>query len=168
MRFNARLFWLLAVIYLIASAAYTVWVMQEPYATDIQSGIGGFKFEIIGTAALAMLSIMSAFIAFYLGKTAKNQGPVPEDNPTAKISDGEAEVGFFNAWSWWPFFLGLFAAFVFASFAVGWWPFFLGLFAAFVFASFAVGWWLFIIGLPLALVALIGFVFENYRGQYAH
>jgi hypothetical protein len=91
---------------------------------------------------------MSAFIAFYLQKTARSQGQAPEDNPEAKISDGDSEVGFFNAFSWWPFFLGLFGGFVFASLAVG--------------------WWLFFIGLPLALVSLVGFVFENSRGQYAH
>jgi len=148
MRFNARLFWFLAGFYLLAAAGYIYWVMAEPFANNIESGIGGFRFEIIGTAALAMLSIMSMFIAFYLGKTDKNQGLAPEDNPTAKISDGESEIGFFNPWSWWPFFLGLFGALVFASFAIG--------------------WWLFFIGLPLSLVALIGFVFENYRGQHAH
>lgn len=150
MRTQARLFWLLAAIYLVVAAGYTAWVMLEPYGSVITDGpaLFGYKFEIIGTAALAMLSIMSAFIAFYLGKTHRTQGPVPEDNPKAKISDGESEIGFFNAFSWWPFFLGLFGAVVFASLAVG--------------------WWLFIIGFPLAIVALIGFVFENSRGQYAH
>ena len=150
MRFNSRLFWFLAAFYLIDSVAYTWWMMTEPYEGLTAGGpaLFGAKFEIIGTAALAMLSIMSAFIAFYLGKTARNQGPVPEDNPKANIADGDSEIGFFNAFSWWPFFLGLFGAIVFASLAVG--------------------WWLFFIGFPLALVALIGFVFENNRGQYAH
>ena len=58
------------------------------------------------------------------------------------------EIGFFAPWSWWPFFLGLFGSIVFAALAIG--------------------WWLFFIGFPLALVALIGFVFEFHRGQYAH
>lgn len=150
MRFNSRLFWFLAAFYLIDSAAYTVWMMLDQPYDSVKNDVAlfGGHFEIIGTAALAMLSIMSAFIAFYLGKTNRTQGPVPEDNPTAVISDGESEIGFFNAFSWWPFFLGLFGAMVFASLAVG--------------------WWLFFIGFPLALVALIGFVFENSRGQYAH
>lgn len=150
MRTNARLFWLLAVFYLVVAAGYTAWTMLEPYESITAGGpaLFGYKFEIIGTAALAMLAIMSAFIAFYLQKTARTQGPVPEDNPVAKISDGDAEIGFFNAWSWWPFFLGLFGSIVFASLAVG--------------------WWLFMIGLPLGLIALIGFVFENSRGNYAH
>ncbi|MEN9992739.1 MAG: hypothetical protein RLY83_309 [Actinomycetota bacterium] len=150
MKTNAKLFWLLTAFYALATAGYALVGLWEPYNGLAVGGpsLGTLKVEIIGTAALAMLSLMSAFIAFYLGKTSRSQGPVPEDNPQAKISDGESEIGFFNAWSWWPFFLGLFAAIVFASLAVG--------------------WWLFIIGFPLAIVALVGFVFENSRGQYAH
>ena len=72
----------------------------------------------------------------------------PEDLPEANIEDGEAEVGFYAPWSWWPFALG-----------IG---------SAICFTSLAVGWWLFAIGFPLALIALIGFVFEHSRGQHAH
>ena len=32
----------------------------------------------------------------------------------------------------------------------------------------AIGWWLFLIGLLAVLLSLIGFVFEYYRGLYAH
>lgn len=150
MRTNARLFWLLTVFYILATIGYALVSIQEPYQglETSNPALGELKLEIVGTAAIAMLAIMSAFIAFYLQKTARNQGPVPEDNPTAKISDGDAEIGFFNAWSWWPFFLGLFGSITFASLAVG--------------------WWLFFIGFPLGIIALIGFVFENSRGQYAH
>jgi len=150
MRTNARLFWAGAVFYLISAVGYALVGLWEPYDGLATGGpsIGEWKIEIIGTAALLMLSMMAAFIAFYLGKTHRTQGPVPEDNPQAKISDGDSEIGFFNAWSWWPFFLGLFGAIVFASLAVG--------------------WWLFFIGFPLAIVALIGYVFENSRGQNAH
>jgi hypothetical protein len=104
--------------------------------------------EVIGTAAIGMLVFMSGFIAFYLSKTARVQGPVAEDRLDANIEDGEAEIGFFAPWSWWPFFLGLFGATAFASLAVG--------------------WWLFFIAFPLALVAIIGFVFEHSRGHFAH
>lgn len=150
MRTNARLFWLLTAFYLVATIGYALVGLNEPYNGLATGGpsLGNLKVEIIGTAALAMLTLMSAFIAFYLGKTHRSQGPVPEDNPKALISEGESEIGFFNAFSWWPFFLGLFGALVFASLAVG--------------------WWLFMIAFPLAIVALIGFVFENSRGQYAH
>ena len=62
--------------------------------------------------------------------------------------DGDFEQGYFAPWSWWPFLIGGFGALVFLSLAVG--------------------WWLFFIGFPLALIALIGFVFERSRGQLAH
>jgi hypothetical protein len=105
-------------------------------------------FEPIGTAALTMTALMSLFLAFYLKNTAKRQGPVAEDLEDARIEDGESEIGFFAPWSWWPLFLGLFCSIAFAALAVG--------------------WWLFFIAVPLALVALIGFVFERSRGLFAH
>jgi hypothetical protein len=150
MRTNAWLFGLGAIFYAGAAVAYAIFGLWEPYQGLSSGGpsIGGLKIEIVGTAALLMLSMMAAFISFYLAKTHKSQGPLPEDNNNAKISDGESEIGFFNAFSWWPLFLGLFASIVFASLAVG--------------------WWLFFIGMPLGLIALVGFVFENSRGQYSH
>jgi hypothetical protein len=137
MRTNARLFWLLTVFYIVADAGYIL-------ASESFFG----KLEVIGSAAIAMLVFMSGFIAFYLQKTHRVQGPVPEDRLDANIEDGDTEIGFFAPWSWWPFFLGTFAALAFASLAIG--------------------WWLFIIAFPLALVAVIGFVFEFSRGQHAH
>lgn len=141
MKFNGNLFYYLAVFYIVDAAGYAVWNWNSYRGTAAE-------IEIIGTAALAMLSIMSLFIGFYLKKTHKSQGVVPEDRLDANIEEGDAEIGFFAPWSWWPFFLGLFGAVSFAALAVG--------------------WWLFFIGFPLALVALIGFVFEFSRGQHAH
>jgi hypothetical protein len=34
--------------------------------------------------------------------------------------------------------------------------------------GFAIGWWLFLIGAMLLILAVIGFVFEYYRGHFAH
>lgn len=137
MKFNGNLFYVLAAFYLVDAACYVIW----------QANAEGI-FEPIGSAAIAMLAVMSLFLAFYLKKTHKSQGVVPEDREDANIQDGESEIGFFAPWSWWPFFLGAFGAICFASLAVG--------------------WWLFFIGFPLALVALIGFVFEHSRGHFAH
>ena len=116
------------------------------YALWWYNSNGGY--EPIGTAAIAMLGFMSLFLAFYIKNTDKRQGVVPEDRLDGNIEDGESEIGYFAPWSWWPFFLGLFGAICFAALAVG--------------------WWLFFIGFPLALVALIGFVFERSRGLNAH
>ncbi len=134
---NVKLFWFLAAFYLIAGVGYVIWNINT-----------NGSVEIIGAAAILMLSILAGFIAFYLQRTNKSQGAVPEDNPNANVEDAEGEVGFFNAFSWWPLFLGMFAALAFASLAIG--------------------WWLFFIAVPLALIAVFGFVFENFRGQYAH
>ena len=148
MKFNGRLFWFLAAFYIIDAIAYAVWFALDNQNESASANWFGFPFEPIGTAAIAMLGIMSIFLAFYVAKTDKSQGPVPEDLLDANIEDGDTEIGFFAPWSWWPFFLGLFGAMAFASLAVGWWMMF--------------------IAFPLALVALIGFVFEHSRGRFAH
>ena len=137
MKFNGNLFYFLAAFYILDAVGYAIWW----HNTD-------GTFEWIGTAAIAMLSLMALFLAFYLKKTAANQGTVPEDREDARVEDADFEVGYFAPWSWWPLFLGLFAAVCFAALAVG--------------------WWLFFIGFPLAMVALIQFVFERSRGQNAH
>lgn len=136
MKTNVKIFNLLTVFYLVVAAVYGYW-----------SNLVYGQIEVIGFAAIGMLVFLTGFLAFYLGKTAKNFTG-PEDMPDANIEDGEAEMGFFAPWSWWPLMLG-----------IG---------GALCFTSLAVGWWLFIIGLPLAIVALIGFVFEHSRGLHAH
>jgi hypothetical protein len=43
-----------------------------------------------------------------------------------------------------------------------------GLTAASPTLGIAIGWWLFMIGALAVILAMIGFVFEYYRGRYAH
>jgi len=136
MKTNVVIFNLLTVFYIIVAAVYGYW-----------SNLVYGQIEVIGFAAIGMLVFLTGFIAFYLGKTAKSFTG-PEDLPDANIEDGEAEMGFFAPWSWWPLMLG-----------IG---------GAICFTSLAIGWWMFIIGFPLAIVALIGFVFEHSRGLHAH
>jgi ABC-type multidrug transport system fused ATPase/permease subunit len=111
---NARLFWLLAIFYLVDAAGYVVW-----------NWVSYGKIEVIGSAAIAMLVFLSIFIAYYLGSAAKNQGTAPEDRLDAEVEDGDFEQGHFSPWSWWPFFLGIGCALAFASLAIGWWLFFI-------------------------------------------
>jgi hypothetical protein len=136
MKTNVKIFNLLTVFYLVVAAVYGYW-----------SNLVYGEIEVIGFAAIGMLVFLTGFISFYLGKTARSFTG-PEDLPDANIEDGEAEMGFFAPWSWWPIMLG-----------IG---------GAICFTSLAVGWWMFIIGFPLAIVALIGFVFEHSRGLHAH
>ena len=69
-----------------------------------------------------MSAILSAFIAFYLGRVHKAQGAeLPEDRLDANIDDGDAELGFFSPWSWWPIVLAAGAALAFLGLAIGFW-----------------------------------------------
>jgi len=130
---------------LVAMAAYFA-------VADIAYGIWSYLYfgvvEPIGTAAMAMLVILSLFIAFYLFSSMRRSAELPEDRLDGEIADDSGEVGFFSPWSWWPLTLGLACAMLFLSLAVGWWVTF--------------------IAVPLAIVAVIGFVYEYSRGAHAH
>ncbi len=92
--------------------------------------------------------MLSAFIAFYLGRVHRAQGAeLPEDRLDANIDDGDPEIGHFSPWSWWPMVLAL------------------GL--AFMFLGFAVGIWLAFIGAPIVLIAIVGWQYEYYRNFFA-
>ena len=130
-------------IFLLLTVFYLVVTGVYGYWSSVAYG----QIEVIGTAAIGMLVFLSGFIAFYFGKTANNFTGA-EDLPDANIEDGEDEAGFFAPFSWWPLALGISSALCFTALAVG--------------------WWLFVCGFPLALVALIGFVFEHSRGAHAH
>ena len=104
--------------------------------------------EPVGYLALFLTAAMSAMIAFYIGFTGRRIGPRPEDRLDAEIHEGSGEQGFFSPWSWWPLLLGI-------SCAIG----FLGM---------AVGWWILYIGAGLAIIALVGWVYEYSRGNHAH
>jgi hypothetical protein len=145
MKTNAKLFLLLTVFYALDAVAYGIWSYNASTPTGV---FEGKHIEIIGTAAIGMLVFLSGFIFFYIQKSVPTQGTFPEDNELGNIEDGDAELGFFSPWSWWPLALGFFCSIVFASLAVG--------------------WWLTFIAVPLALVAVIGLVFEYSRGQHAH
>jgi hypothetical protein len=107
-----------------------------------------FSKDPTGTAALAFAVGLAFLTGFYVLFTGRRLPPLPQDNPKAEISDGTGELGFFSPHSWWPLFVGLAAA----TTALG----------------AAIGWWLFLIGVLAILLSTIGFVFEYYRGNYAH
>jgi hypothetical protein len=107
-----------------------------------------FSKDPTGTTALALSVALAFLTGFYLLFTGRRLPERPEDNPDGEIEQGTGEVGFFSPHSWWPLYLGLAA----------------GLAALGV----AIGWWLFLIGLLAIFLTTIGFVFEYYRGIYAH
>jgi len=107
-----------------------------------------FSKDPTGTAALALAVGLAFLTGFYLLFTGRRLPERPEDNPDGEIEEGTGELGFFSPHSWWPLFVGLAAAIA----ALG----------------VAIGWWMFLIGLLALFLTTIGFVFEYYRGVYAH
>ena len=107
-----------------------------------------FSQDPTGTTALA-LSVGLAFLSgFYILFTGRRPPRPPADNPSGAITEGPGELGFCSTHSRWPLFVGLASA----TAALG----------------AAIGWWLFLIGMLFTVLAAIGFVFEYYRGVYAH
>ena len=107
-----------------------------------------FSKDPTGTTALALAVGLAFLTGFYLLFTGRRLPPRPEDRPDAEIAEGTGELSFFSPHSWWPLFVSLAAA----TAALG----------------VAIGWWLFLIGLLGLFLTVIGFVFEYYRGTFAH
>jgi Ca2+/Na+ antiporter len=106
------------------------------------------RVEWVGTVGLTLVSVMALFIGFYLNRSFRSQGgELPEDRGDASIDDGDPELGFYSPFSWWPIALASAAA--------------LG------FLGIAVGVWISFIGGAIFLVAIIGWVYEYYRGFFA-
>jgi hypothetical protein len=101
-----------------------------------------------GTTALALSVCLAFLIGFYVLFTGRRLPPRPEDSQEGEIVEGTGELGFFSPHSWWPLFVGLAAGLAVIGVAIGWWLFLLGAFAV--------------------ILSMIGFVFEYYRGHYAH
>jgi hypothetical protein len=142
-RSNVNLWWILSGFFLLMAVTYISWnIIAHPEVVWYHA------MEWVGSVALTFATLMSGFIAFYVGRVHVAQGgELPEDVLTADIDDGEPEQGEFSPWSWWPIMLA-FAA------AIG----MIGL---------AVGSWMFPIGLSVFVVAIVGWVYEYYRGHFA-
>ena len=102
----------------------------------------------IGTTALALTGALAFLIAFYALYTSKRVYPRPEDRLIAEIDEADPEYGFFSPHSWWP----LVVAFAAMLIVFG--------------LIFAV--WLIVLGMSVLLIGLVGWLFEYYRGEFAH
>jgi hypothetical protein len=149
-RVNANLFWILAAFFWAADILYIGWNLIS-YYTGAGTGDATtptHPVEWVGTVGIGLSGILGAFIAFYVGATRRAQGgELPEDKYDANIDDGDPEIGYFSPWSWWP---------VTVAFGL-----------ALMFLGLAVGIWLMFIGAPIVLVAVIGWYYEYYRGNFA-
>ena len=138
MNANRGLFWLLSGFFLVAAVIYSVW-------NYLATG----QLEIVGSLGILLSSVLAGFIAFYLTMLRRSQrGMLLPEDYDSDVDDADPEMGHFSPWSWWPFVIGS------ALFLV-----FLGL---------AVGIWVTIIGVPLALIAIVGWTYEYYRGNFGH
>ncbi|GAA3868365.1 cytochrome c oxidase subunit 4 [Leifsonia kafniensis] len=139
MKANVNLFWILTVFFALSAVTYVVWSLLDPSHQAV---------EWAGTFALALSTVLSGFLAFYLGRVhAAQGGELPEDRLDANIDDGDPEMGFFSPWSWWPIMLA-------AS-------------AALLFLGLGVGFWICFIAVGVGVISLIGWVYEYYRGLFA-
>ena len=107
-----------------------------------------FSHDPTGTTALAVAVGLAFLTGFYVLFTGRRLPQRPEDDNEGEIEQGTGELGFFSPYSWWPLYVALAAA----TAAVG----------------FAIGWWLFLIGAMFLIFAVIGLVFEYYRGNFSH
>ena len=136
MKTNVNLFWILLAFFALLTAVYTIWALID---TD--------RVEWVGTVAIGLCAVLSAFIAFYLQLVNRSTGGLlPEDRLDADIDDGDPELGYFSPWSWWPVFL-----------AGG---------VTFTFLGLAAGIWIMFYAIPLAMLGLVGWVYEYYRGNF--
>jgi len=126
--------------YLFLGCAFFVGVMDLIY--------WNLSHDPTGTTALALATCLAFLIGFYIRFTGRRLPPRPEDDREGDIAEGTGELGFFSPHSWWPLFVGLAAALA----TIG----------------IAIGWWLFLLGAAAVIMSMIGFVFEYYRGHYAH
>jgi len=101
-----------------------------------------------GSTALALAVGLAFLTGFYLLFTGRRLPRRPEDDTQGNIEQGTGELGFFSPHSWWPLLVGLAGALA----ALG----------------AAIGWWLFLIGALALVLSVVGFVFEYYRGYFAH
>jgi hypothetical protein len=153
MRTNTGLWWVLAGFFGLVGIVYTAWNLFSHWDTNLTGGQSYWEavtlsIEWVGTIALLFTALMSILIAFYIGRVHHAQGgELPEDILTSDIDDGDPELGEFSPWSWWPIVLA-------ASAGLG----MMGL---------AIGNWLFPIGLAVFVVAIVGWVYEYYRGYFA-
>ncbi len=109
---------------------------------------GVLSKDVTGIVLLIFTGALAFIIAFFLLQVSKRTYPRPEDRKDALQEDADMDYGFYSPHSWWPLAVGACTA--------------LTLFGV-VYAA-----WMVVTGAALLILSLIGFVFEYYRGDYAH
>ncbi len=104
--------------------------------------------EITGSTALVLTFGLSTMLMAYLLIGALRHDPRPEDRLEAEIVEGAGELGFFPPKSAWPITAAAMATITLLG------PVF--------------GWWLTLLGVAGTLWATAGWVYQYYKGDYAH
>ena len=107
-----------------------------------------FSRDEVGTTALALTGALAFLISFYALYTSKRVYPRPEDRLDAQVDEADPEYGFYSPHSWWPLAVGVSV---------------LALVFGLIFAV-----WLIVLGVAALMFAVIGWLFEYYRGEFAH
>jgi len=130
----------------VACTIFLVLVTPAYWFITAASDEGG---DWTGTSALVMCTLLLAMITLYVGFHAARMDPRPEDRKDGDIADGAGELGFFPPFSWWPLWAALTAAVMVLGVAMA-------------------AWWLFIIAAVVGAIALAGWNYEYYRGEFKH
>lgn len=104
--------------------------------------------EPVGTVGIPLVGGLTGMIGGYFALLARRIDPRPEDDELGEIEQGAGNQGTFSPWSWWPLVAGIAASIAFLAMAVG--------------------WWLMVPAVALAVIGLVGWMFEYSRGQHAH
>lgn len=104
--------------------------------------------EVVGIFALALSALLGFMIAGYMHMEHRKKDELLGDQPDAEIAQGAGALGFFPPHSVWPFWCALVVAILFLG------PVF--------------GWWITVLAFGMGVWAVCGWVFEYYRGDYAH
>jgi Cytochrome c oxidase subunit IV len=132
MRTESRIFDILTVFFFVVGIIYVL-LAHEP----------------AGTAALFLTGGLALIIGTYFRFVSRRLELRPEDNPSAEVSDGAGDVGFFSPGSYWPIGLAGSVALV-------------GLSLAFMY------FWAITIAAVILLISVGGLVFEYHSRPAEH
>ncbi len=138
MRATAKIFWILAVFFLIVAIAYgAITARFEPMG-----------IETVGFPAMLALAGLAFMIAMTASLVSRKNDLGASDELDGEVSEDYGVQGSFSPYSWAP----LWAA--------------LG--GALCFLGVAAGWWIFAFGVIFAIYGVLQWVLEFSNGQHAH
>ncbi len=129
-----------ASVFLIPGAFFLLVAVVYGFLTDFN--------ELVGFPAMLLSAGLAFMIGIYFRMLTKRHGIRPEDRDDAAISEEAGDQGLYAPWSWWPLVV-----------ATG---------TALAFVAMAVGWWVMVPATIVAVIGLVGWVFEYSTGRFSH